>query len=49
MKSGDTVGCGINFAKREIFFTHNGKYTETAFKDVRPMEYYATISMHSVD
>ena len=25
-KTGDIIGCGINFFKREIFFTHNGKY-----------------------
>ena len=26
IKNGDIVGCGINFFKREIFFTHNGVY-----------------------
>lgn len=24
--TGDVIGCGIHFAKQEIFFTKNGKY-----------------------
>lgn len=30
--TGDIIGCGINFFKREIFFTNNGKYDGPAFK-----------------
>jgi hypothetical protein len=26
IKLNDTIGCGINFLKEEIFFTHNGVY-----------------------
>jgi len=26
MLKNDVIGCGINFFKREIFITHNGKY-----------------------
>ena len=24
--NGDVIGCGINFIKKELFFTHNGNY-----------------------
>lgn len=46
--SQDTVGCGINFFKREIFFTYNGQYFGPAFKDIDIKEYYATIGLHSL-
>ena len=29
--TGNVVGCGINYFKREIFFTYNGEYTGTVF------------------
>jgi len=31
---GDTVGCGIDYARCEIFFTLNGHYLGAAFNDV---------------
>lgn len=47
--TGNIVGCGINYFKREIFFTYNGEYTGPAFKDVELKEYYATIGLHSLN
>jgi hypothetical protein len=32
---GDTIGCGVDFDKSEMFFTKNGKKLDTAFRDVR--------------
>ena len=29
--TGNIVGCGINYFKREIFFTYNGEYTGKRF------------------
>ena len=56
----DIVGCGINFCESEIFFTHNGVYDsnfkslhfylkEPAFKNVVIRDYYASISLHSIN
>merc|ERR1712224_1193807 len=42
-------GCGINFCKNEIFFTHNGLYKGPAFTDIPIRDYYATVSMHSIN
>ena len=25
--NGDVIGCGVNFFKKEVFFTYNGIYT----------------------
>eukprot|EP00696_Hemimastix_kukwesjijk_P019625 gnl/Hemi2/8952_TR3105_c0_g3_i1.p1 gnl/Hemi2/8952_TR3105_c0_g3~~gnl/Hemi2/8952_TR3105_c0_g3_i1.p1 ORF type:complete len:195 (-),score=56.50 gnl/Hemi2/8952_TR3105_c0_g3_i1:39-623(-) len=44
--AGDTVGCGIHFARQEIFFTHNGRHLGTAFGEVEG-EYFPTVSLHS--
>ncbi|KAJ2392376.1 hypothetical protein GGI05_002684 [Coemansia sp. RSA 2603] len=33
-KSGDTVGCGIDFMRRSIFFTRNGVFLGYAFKNI---------------
>jgi len=47
--SDNVVGCGINYFKREIFFTYNGEYTGPAFKDVELKEFHATIGLHSLN
>jgi hypothetical protein len=44
--TGDTVGCGINYDKQEIFFTLNGHYLGPAFKKVTST-YYPTVGLHS--
>uniref|UniRef100_A0A7N0RDZ8 Uncharacterized protein n=1 Tax=Kalanchoe fedtschenkoi TaxID=63787 RepID=A0A7N0RDZ8_KALFE len=44
--TGDTVGCGINYASQEIFFTKNGSEVGKTPKDVKdPL--YPTVAVHS--
>ena len=33
---GDTVGCGIDYVKRGIFFTYNGQFLGYAFENMKP-------------
>ena len=48
-KTGDVVGCGINYFKKEIFFTHNGKYNGTAAFDLLALIYQIGPSFTDVE
>ncbi|KAF2713608.1 ran-binding protein [Pleomassaria siparia CBS 279.74] len=42
----DVIGCGINFRTGTAFFTKNGHYIGTAFKDIKNNQvYYPTVGM----
>lgn len=42
----DTVGCGLDYSNRSIFFTLNGKFLGTAFSEVRTsLELYPTVGI----
>ncbi|PVI08390.1 Ran-binding protein-like protein [Periconia macrospinosa] len=42
----DVIGCGINFRTNTAFFTKNGHYLDTAFRDLKPgVQYYPTVGM----
>mmetsp|Transcript_29712 Transcript_29712/g.27185 ORF Transcript_29712/g.27185 Transcript_29712/m.27185 type:complete len:86 (+) Transcript_29712:367-624(+) len=47
--TGSVIGCGLNYFKREVFFTFNGQYYGPAFKDVELREYHAALSLHSLN
>lgn len=46
-KTGDVVGCGIDYENHTIFFTKNGKHLGVAFKNVVMQQYYPTVGLHS--
>ncbi len=45
---GDVIGCGINYFKRQIFFTHNNKYFGPAFTDIEIREFFPTIGLFNI-
>lgn len=46
--AGDTVGCGLDYARKEIFFTLNGQYLGVAFDSVIPdTPLYPTVGIDS--
>eukprot|EP01125_Pyxidicula_operculata_P001157 TRINITY_DN11109_c0_g1_i1.p1 TRINITY_DN11109_c0_g1~~TRINITY_DN11109_c0_g1_i1.p1 ORF type:complete len:1791 (-),score=276.77 TRINITY_DN11109_c0_g1_i1:96-5468(-) len=44
---GDTVGCGVDFYNKFIFYTLNGKLIELGAIDIPGYSYYPTVSMTS--
>jgi hypothetical protein len=44
--AGDIIGCGVNYAKQEVFFTLNGALLGTAFRRLSETV-YPTIGLHS--
>ncbi|KAF1741188.1 hypothetical protein MXB_2277, partial [Myxobolus squamalis] len=44
---GDTVGIGINFISRTIFFTKDGEFLGEDFKNIKGDEFYPAVSLHS--
>ena len=48
-KQKDVVGCGYYFSKNSIFYTLNGRFIGWAFNNVEFNNYFATISLHSLN
>ncbi|KAF9410272.1 hypothetical protein BGZ94_001713 [Podila epigama] len=44
-RSGSVVGCGVDFASRELFFTLNGECLGQAFYDVDVLDCYPSVSV----
>jgi nitrate reductase NapE component len=47
-RKSDIVGCGYDVGKKEIFFTHNGRFIATAFDEVKMASYHAVVSLDMV-
>ena len=43
----DVIGCGLNIKTRSCFFTKNGKFLGTAFKNMPAISLYPTVGVHS--
>ena len=48
-KNKEIIGCGYYYSKNSIFYTCNGKFLGFAFKNVEYINYYPTISLHSLN
>ena len=47
----DVVGCGLIMSRKQIFFTHNGRYLGTAFSniDIQKDSLYASSCLQSIN
>ena len=43
----DVIGCGLNLKNQTCFFTKNGTFLGTAFKNMPDINLYPTIGLHS--
>lgn len=43
--TGDIIGCGINFTTKSAFFTKNGVFQGTAFRDLKDTDMYPSVGM----
>mgnify|MGYP004448014841 FL=1 len=52
-KTGDIIGCGVDFLNKSIFYTKNGKFLDYAFKDViielNKGFFYPSVCLHSLN
>ncbi|KAL6080540.1 Ran-binding protein 10 [Balamuthia mandrillaris] len=47
--SGDTVGCGVDLRRGDLFFTKNGEFVGVAKRGIKaPFSYFAVCALHSV-